>query len=347
VLEGLFAKHPDHPGLAHYIIHAYDVPPLAPRALDAARRYAEIAPSAPHALHMPSHTFTRLGYWRESVASNIASAEAARAEGAFAEELHAMDYMAYAYLQMGRDEAARALVGQVPAVRSRLAAPAAGGGAAPVTAGAYASAAIPARYALERGDWAGASALTPGTDAYLPAVAITHFARALGAARGGHADAATPDLDRLAELRDRLKAQGDGYWAAQVDIQRQAAGAWVAWASGRTDDGIATAAAAADAEDATEKAAISPGPLAPSRELLADMLLESKRPVEARRAYEAVLRKEPGRLRSEFGAGLAAERAGDPGGAAAHYRALLAMCDGAEAPGRDILQHARAALQGR
>jgi len=172
-------------------------------------------------------------------------------------------------------------------------------------------------------------------------VAITHFARALGAARAGHAEAATADLDRLAELRDRMKAQGDDYWAGQIEIQRQAAGAWVAWAQGRTEEAIASATAAADAEDATEKAAISPGPLVPARELLADMLLESKRPAEARHAYEAVLRKEPGRLRSEFGAGLAAERAGDLAGARSHYRALMTMCDHADVPGRDALQHAR------
>jgi hypothetical protein len=343
-LEALFAKRPDHPGLAHYIIHAYDVPPLAPRALEAARRYAQIAPSAPHALHMPSHTFTRVGYWRESIESNLASAAAARAEGASAEELHAMDYLTYAYLQIGRDELARDLARNVPAIRGRLTTAAAGGGAAPVTAGAYASAAIPARYALERNDWTAASTLTPPDSPYLPAVALVHFARAIGAARAGRPDAAAADTDRLATLRDRLKAQHDEYWASQVEIERQSASAWVAWARGRVSEAIAAATAAADAEDATEKAAISPGPLAPARELLGDMLLEAGRHADARRAYEAVLAKEPGRLRSEFGAGLAAERAGDAADAAAHYRTLLKMCEGADQPGRDSLQHARTFL---
>jgi tetratricopeptide (TPR) repeat protein len=245
---------------------------------------------------------------------------------------------------MGRDGAVRELVEKAALAHGRLAAPAAGGGAAPVTAGAYASAAIPARYALERGDWAAAAALTPVSDGYPPAIAIAHFARAIGAARAGQAESARSDLDRLAFLRDDLKARRDEYWAGQVGIQWRAAGAWAAWAQGRKDEAIAQATAAADAEDATEKAAVSPGPLAPARELLADMLLESGRHDEARRAYEAVLKKEPGRLRTEFGAGLAAERAGDRTASLAHYRTLLAMCDQADQPGREALQHAREAL---
>ncbi len=344
VLEALFAKAPDHPGLAHYIIHAYDVPPLAPRALEAARRYAQIAPSAPHALHMPSHTFTRVGYWRESVASNLASAAAARAEGATAEEFHAMDYLAYAYLQLAQDEATAGLAARVQGMRADLAAPAAGGSAAPVTAGAFASAAIPARLALERGDWRAASTLVAVEDPFLPAVALGHFARGLGAARSGQADAAAAESAALSALRDRLAAQHDAYWAGQVDIERRSVDAWASWARGRKDDALAEAAAAADAEDATEKAAVTPGPLAPARELLAEMLLEAGRAADARRAFEAVLTKEPHRFRSEFGAGTAAERAGDAAGAALHYRALVAMCEGADEPGREALQHARAFL---
>jgi hypothetical protein len=341
VLEPLFAKQPDHPGLAHYIIHAYDVPALASKAVDAARRYASIAPSAPHALHMPSHTFTRLGYWRESISTNLASAKAAAAEGAAAEELHAMDYMTYAHLQRAEDDAAQALMRQAAMVRENLSKPAAGGTAAPVSAGAYAAAAIPARYALEREDWAAAAALPEVTDPFAPAVAIRSYARALGAARSGRPEAAAQDLDRMAAAQKTLESGGDEYWAGQVAIARQAAGAWVAWAQGRRDEALTVAAAAADAEDRTEKAAISPGPLAPARELLADMQLAAGRLEEARRSYEAVLRREPGRLRSALGAGLAAERAGDRAAAAAHYRTALTIAEGGNRPGRAALEHAR------
>ena len=182
ILETIIASHPDHPGLSHYIIHSYDVPPLADRALAAARRYAKIAPSAPHALHMPSHTFTRVGSWQESIDTNIASGEAARREGATAEELHAMDYRTYAYLQTAQDTAARALLDALPAVKARFD-PEAIGSAAPGSAGVFALAAIPARYALERGAWADAAALVPQPSKFLHADALTYFANALGAAR--------------------------------------------------------------------------------------------------------------------------------------------------------------------
>ena len=200
ILEPLFAKHPDHPGLAHYIIHAYDHPPLAPRALEAARRYAKIAPSAPHALHMPSHTFTRVGYWQDSIDTNIASAETAMKGASYSEALHAMDYQMYAYLQTAQDAAARKVLERAPEVAARLS-PDAVTGAAPATAGFYARAAIPARYALERGDWPAAAALPVQPSPTPYADAITHFARALGAARSGHASAAD-DVARLAALRD-------------------------------------------------------------------------------------------------------------------------------------------------
>jgi hypothetical protein len=341
-LEALFARRPDHPGLAHYIIHAYDVPSLAPRALEAARRYARIAPSAPHALHMPSHTFTRLGYWGESIVSNIASADAARAEGATAEELHAMDYLSYAYLQLGRDGAVRKMAAQVGELRRRLSNPMAGGSAAPTTAGAYASAAIPARYALERGDWAAASALVPVDDTFVPSMMVTHYARGIGAARSAHAEIAAADAERLSALRDRLREQRDEYWAGQAEIERVSVSAWVAWAQGRKAEALDLAASAAKAEDATEKAAISPGPLAPARELFAEMLAEASRFDDARREFDAVLAKEPNRFRSLYGAGLAAEKAGDAASATRYYKALLAMCEGADEPARDALVHARA-----
>jgi tetratricopeptide (TPR) repeat protein len=346
VLEKMFATAPDHPGLAHYIIHTYDVPPLAPRALDAAQRYAQIAPSAPHALHMPSHTFTRLGYWRESVQSNLASAAAAKKDGSTGEELHALDYQVYAYLQMGQDAAVGRIVAELPAIAARLTLPTAGGGAAPVSAGGYAASAIPARYALERGDWSRAASLQPlPVEGVAPqALAVTYFARAIGAARAASPGTTADDIAHLVALRDELTSKKDVYWAGQVEIQRQLASAWSSWAAGRRDEALSLAAQGADAEDATEKAAVSPGPLAPAREMLAEMLLEAGRASDARQAYEAVLKKEPRRFRAEFGAGLAAERAGDMEGASVHYRALVGNCEKADAPGRESLQHARAFL---
>ena len=344
VLERMFVQAPDHPGLAHYIIHAYDVPALAPRALDAARRYSQIAPAAAHALHMPSHTFTRVGYWRESVESNLASAAAAKREGTTAEQLHALDYQTYAYLQMAQDDAVRRIVAEVPTIAASLSAPTAGGGAAPVTAGGYAASAIPARYALERGDWAGAAALTPVEHVAPQAEAVTHFARAIGAARAGKPSSIDADIARLTALRDELTAKKDTYWAGQVEIQRVMASAWLAWTAGRKEEAFSLAAQGADAEDATEKAAVSPGPIAPAREMLADMLLESGRAADARKAYEQVLEREPRRFRAEYGAGLSAERAGDQEGASVHYRSLVGICDKADMPARDALQHARAFL---
>ena len=344
VLERMFAQAPDHPGLAHYIIHAYDVPPLAPRALEAARRYAQIAPSAPHALHMPSHTFTRVGYWRESVETNLASAAAAQREGSTAEELHALDYQAYAYLQMGQDDAVGKVVAELPAIVARLSSPTAGGGAAPISAGGYAASAIPARYALERGEWARAAGLQPVEGVAPQASAVTYFARAIGAARAGNPATVAGDIAQLVKLRDELTGKKDVYWAGQVEIQRQMASAWSAWAAGRKDEALSLAAKGADAEDATEKAATSPGPLAPAREMLGEMLLEAGRAGDARQAYEAVLKKEPRRFRAEFGAGLAAERAGDMEGASVHYRSLVNICEKADSPGREPLQHANAFL---
>ncbi len=341
ILEKLFAAHPDHPGLAHYIIHAYDVPSLAPRALDAATRYATIAPSAPHALHMPSHTFTRVGAWDQSIAANIASAEAARKDkGATAEELHATDYEVYAYLQTGQDRAAAHLVEAVPSIAARLDVESVGA-AAPGTTGLYAQAAIPARYALERGAWADAARLPAASTQARWADAITHFARALGAARSGQPDAARPDLDRLVEIREALKQAKNDYWAEQVDIQWRAASAWTAYARGDTEEALKVLREAANAEDATEKAAVTPGPLAPARELLAEMLLDSHDYAGALREFEATLQREPRRFRSVYGAGRAAELANDRTKSAQYYRQLLDICRHADADGRPELQTAR------
>ncbi len=215
MLEQLFAKYPNHPGLAHYIIHSYDVAPLAKQAVDAARRYAEIAPSAPHALHMPSHTFTRVGYWDESIAANIAAAAASKAEGATVEELHASDYETYAYLQSGRDRDARRIAESLPEIATRFDPNTISAGGGGPSVAYFALAAIPARYALERGAWAEAAKLAPRESPFPHVDAITYFARAVGAARGGDAAAARAALDALPPLRDRLTKAGEPYWADQ------------------------------------------------------------------------------------------------------------------------------------
>jgi hypothetical protein len=339
ILEPLWRQFPDHPGLPHYIIHAYDHPPLAARALDAARRYSRIAPSAPHALHMPSHTFTRVGAWQESAETNIASEQTAIKQNVPAEALHAMDYQAYAYLQMAQDQKARAVLERMPAVAAKLDVNAMGG-AAPGVAGIYARNAIAARYALERGAWAEAAALPVQPSTFPFADATTHFARALGAARSGKPGDARADVDRLAALRDAMAAAKDAYWTEQLDIQRQVATAWIAFAAGQKDDGVRLMRAAADAEDATDKSAISPGPIAPARELLGEMLLEAGNAKDALTAFETTMQKEPNRFRGAYGAARAAEAAGDRSRAAKYYRQVLDIAREADAP-RPELQRAR------
>jgi hypothetical protein len=340
ILEKLYASQPDHPGLAHYIIHTYDVPPLAGRALDAASRYAKIAPDAPHALHMPAHTFTRVGYWQESIDTNIASAAAARRDRATSEELHASDYQMYAYLQTAQDTAAKRLLDALPEIVSRFD-PNSPGSAAPPAAGWFAYAAIPARWALERGAWAEAAALEPHASDLPYTEAITYFARALGAARSGDAAAARRSVAVLAQLRDREAAMNEPYWTDQIEIQRRAASAWLTLAEGRKGDALAEMRAAADAEDRTEKPAVTPGPLAPARELLGDMLLEVKEPAQALKEFEATLSKEPNRFRALNGAARAARLAGNQSAAAKYAADLLKVCARGDRPGRPELQDAR------
>jgi hypothetical protein len=344
ILEREFARQPEHPGLAHYIIHALDVPALAPRALDAARRYAQIAPVAPHALHMPSHTFTRVGSWQESIDANLASAAAARKDGATAEELHALDYQAYAYLQTAQDAAARNNVAATDALASKIAVTGPGN-AAPPAAGHYALNAIPARFALEREAWADAAALAPRQTPTPWADAVTHFARALGAARTGDAAAARQDIARLTTLRDAVQASGDAYWAGQVEIQRRGATAWVLLTEGKAAQALAEMREVAALEDATEKAAVTPGPIKPARELLADMLMEVNRPAEALIEYEATLAKEPHRFRATYGAARAAAATGDTRTAATHYAELLTIATRADDPPRKEVIEARQAAQ--
>lgn len=339
ILEPMFQQMPDHPGLAHYIIHAYDAPPLAQRGLDAARRYAAIAPAVPHALHMPSHTFTRVGSWKESIDTNRRSAEAARKAGGPAgtgEELHALDYQIYAYLQLADDTAAKAVLARATEAAAAMAA------GASIGSGTFALAAMPARVALERQAWGEAAALTvqqaPNAPPYTEA--ITHFARGLGAARGGNPAAAAPELERLAALHARMLELKDAYWAEQIDIQRRVVEAWKVFADGDKERGLQLLAAAADAEDLTDKAAVTPGPIAPARELYGFMLLDAGRARDAQAAFQQTMTKEPGRFLGLYGAARAAEAAGDKAGAAALYRKLVDQTGGVTSD-RPSLAHAR------
>jgi len=346
ILERLFEEEPTHPGLAHYIIHTYDVPALAGRRLVAARRYSEIAPDAPHALHMPSHTFTRTGYWQESIDSNIAAAAAARREGQTTEELHSSDYEIYAYLQTGQDEAARRIVDSLPEMASRFDPKTVISGAAGPSAGYFALAAIPARYALEREDWKQAAQLALRETPFPYTDAITWFARGLGAARLRQAPAAHESAVALQQIRERLLKAGENYWAQQVEIQEVAVRAWAALAEGKKEEALRQMKSAADLEDGTEKSAVTPGPLAPARELLGEMFLEVKEPSQALEQFEVTLMKEPGRLRALYGAARAADLSGSREASQKHFVELLKVCGRADKPGRaEILEAQRALSQ--
>jgi len=340
ILEKLYPGQPDHPGITHYIIHSYDVPALAPQALAAAHRYATIAPSAPHALHMPSHTFTRVGAWQDSIDTNIASAAAARERNARAEELHAMDYMAYAYLQTGQDKAVQALMTRVPEI-ARGFDPNAVAGAAPGSAGIFAMASIPARWVLERRDWAAATKLEATSSTFPYAEAMTHLARALGASHTGDLRVVNNAIQSLQEIQDRLTQAKEAYWAEQVAIQHDIATAFFTFSSGHAADALALMRATAVREDATEKNAVTPGPIAPARELLGELLLEMKKPAEALIEFQATMKKEPNRFRAVYGAAKAASLAGNQTLAKTYYAELLKICEHADSPGRPELAEAR------
>jgi tetratricopeptide (TPR) repeat protein len=316
ILEKQFAKHPDHPGVAHYLIHCYDAPSIARQGLPAARLYARIAPDAPHALHMPSHIFTRVGAWVDSATTNRRSADAAKKSSDPDDALHALDYMTYAYLQLARDgdarrtwDEARTLTGINPA---RATAP-------------YALAAMPARYAVERGDWPAATKLEPSTSKFPFTEAMTHFARALGAARSGDPAAAQKDVERTAALRDELRAARSDYWANEVEVMRLASLAWIALAQTKSDDALALMRQAADIEDKSEKNIVTPGRLLPARELLGDMLRELKRPAEALKEYEASQQRESNRYRGLYGAGQAAAQSGNRDKARHYFSKLIEL----------------------
>ena len=321
ILNPLFRRFPEHPGLAHYIIHADDSPQLAALGLDAARRYARIAPSAPHAQHMPSHIFVRLGLWDETIAANQRSLDAgieyARAQGRSVapEQFHALDYMVYGYLQEGRDSAARRTVAQGLALTAMLASDL-------VTN--YNRVAMEARVPLERGDWAVAARL-PVRAAGQGGIgeALAHFARGIGAARSNDAAEARVEVTALGAIQTALAGQPGYNWSRIVGIKQQAVAAWSLLAAGDTAGALREAKAAADLEDVTEKHPVTPGELLPARELEGDLLLAVGRYASARAAYEATLRREPGRPRSLFGVARAAELAGDVAAARTGYRAYL------------------------
>src|SRR5580704_509955 len=344
ILERVFAEEPNHPGEAHYIIHTYDVPALADRALVAARRYSEIAPDAPHALHMPSHTFTRTGYWQESIDSNIAAAAAARREGQTSEELHASDYEIYAYLQTGQDQAAKSLANSLPEIASRFDPRVVISGAGPPSAGYFALAAIPARYALERQDWKQAAQLTLRETPFPYTDAITWFARGLAAARLGQATKANESAAALQQIRVRLLKSDETYWALQAQIQELAVRAWAALADGKNDDALHQINTAAELEDATEKSAVTPGPLAPARELLGEMLLQTNQPAQALEQFEAALKNEPGRFRALYGAAHAAQLSGNREVSQRYFRELLKVCVHSDKPARPELVEAEQAI---
>jgi len=346
ILEKLFEEEPTHPGLAHYIIHTYDVPALAAQALVAARRYSEIAPDAPHALHMPSHTFTRLGYWQESIDSNVAAAAAARREGQTPEELHASDYEIYAYLQTGQDGAAGRITNSLPEIASRFDPNAVLGGAGGPAVGYYALAAIPARYALERRDWNQAEQLAVRETPFPYTDAMTWFARGLGAARLGHVAAANETATALQQIQERLSKANEPYWARQVEIQQLEVTAWAAFAAGEKRTALRQMKSAAELEDGTEKSAVTPGPLTPARELLAEMLLQMREPARALEQFEATLKKEPRRFRSLYGAAHAAQLSGNRDTSQRYFRELVKVCERADKPVRPELEEAtRAILQ--
>jgi hypothetical protein len=331
ILEPIWQRQPQHPGVAHYLIHLYDYPPIAAKGLPAALRYSRIAPNAPHAQHMPSHIFTRVGYWKESIDANLASMRAAQAGHDFGEQLHAGDYLVYAYLQLAQDENARKVIDIIAATTPD----------ADSFGGAFSRAATPARYVIERGDWKSAAELNVIQNKFPHVMAITYFARAIGAARSGNSSAAKADTAKLAEIRDQLQAAKNDYWASQVSVQVQAANAWILYADGKYDDALTAMSAAADAEDKTEKAPVTPGPIVPARELYGFMLLDRGQAKEALAAFEATKAKEPNRFNGYTGAAQAAQALGDTATAKANYERLVALASGSDSD-RPTLVAARA-----
>ncbi|HEY3040060.1 MAG TPA: hypothetical protein VGJ66_15075 [Pyrinomonadaceae bacterium] len=328
ILNKILPEEPKHPGVAHYLIHSFDYPRLAELALPAARSYAKIAPSSPHALHMPSHIFTRLGLWEESIQSNLASAAAAEKHVAMShpgaasfDQLHALDYLIYAYLQGAQDQKARQILNQAAALDKVD---------APVLAASYSFTAIPARYAVERRRWSEAAKLElhpvdfPWKE-FRYTEALIYFARALGSSRSGDPVAARRDVDKLSAIQKALVESKLEYWANQVEIQRRAAAAWVANAEGNDTEALTLMRSAAELESSTEKHPVTPGPIMPARELLGDMLLELKQPEQALREFEMSLSDSPNRFNGLYGAARAAELSGNKKKAEAYYAKIITL----------------------
>jgi tetratricopeptide (TPR) repeat protein len=346
ILEKLWKQNANHPGVVHYLIHSYDYPQFAQRGLTAAKTYNSIAPWVPHALHMPSHIFTRLGMWDESITANQASAEASRAysamrhrDAAEAEELHALDYMAYSYLQEAQDAEAKKIVdiaAKVKKTNPEL-----------EFSAAYALAAIPTRYAFERNDWAAAANLpipnVPHWSSFPFMEALIEYGHALGRAHTGDVEGARKAIARMQQLRDATKEPKFDYFKSHLDLQMQAASAWVAAAEGKTKEAIDMLRCAADSEDILGKHPVSPGAFVPVREQLGSLLLEMGQPTEAQREFEAALKIYPGRFRGLYGAAQAAELAGDNEDANRYYTKLAAQTSKAGGS-RDELNHVHAFL---
>ena len=342
ILNPLFVRFPNHPGLAHYIIHAYDSPELSPLGLDAARRYAQIAPSAPHAQHMPSHIFIRRGLWDETIAANqrafaagVAYADAHHG-GVVPEQLHALDYLVYAYLQEGRDREARRTIAHALELPTTLTYDA--------QVASYNRVALEARLPLERGDWSEAAQLPVRGVGMTIGAALGHFARGIGAARVLDTTRANVETAALAAIEADMTRRGDSDWARVVAIKRQLVTAWSTLAAGDTAVALQQAKAAAELEDVTEKQPITPGELLPARELQGDMLLVVRRYAEARAAYEATLAREPNRARSLYGSARAAELAGDREAARSRYMQFLVQMQSGDGDRVDIAR-AREALR--
>ena len=315
ILEKEFAKYPDHPGVAHYLIHAYDAPPVAQKGIPSARKYAGIAPDAPHALHMPSHIFTRVGAWQDSATTNRRSADVALKGKDFDDALHAYDYIVYAQLQLARDGEARKTYEEASRINPST----------PRFVGPYPLAAMPARLAIERGAWREAAQLEPIKSQFPFTESNTYLARAIGAARSGDAESAKKDLKEIEARRDALKAANNNYWGTEVEVMRLAAAGWIALAENRSDEALTLMRQAADTEDKNEKHPVTPGRLLPAREQLGDMLMELKRPKEALAEYQGSMQREPNRFRGYYGAALAAEMSGDGKTARKYYTALVQM----------------------
>jgi len=341
LLEKLWKKNPNHPGVTHYLIHSYDYPALAERGLAAARSYGSIAPWVPHALHMPSHIFTRLGMWEESIAANRSSADASRAYAAMrhrdateAEELHALDYMAYSYLQEGQDAKAKDIVDFVATVRKT--------NPALEFSAAYALAAIPARYALERNAWSEAATLPvpelPHWSSFPSFEGLMEYSHALGRAHTGDIEGARRAIDRMRQLRDSSKDPRLDYFKRHLDLQIQAASAWVTYSEGKKDEAVNLLRRAADAEDILGKHPVSPGALVPAREQLGDLLLTLNRPKEAQREFEAALKIYPGRFRGLYGAAQAAEQIGEKEKANRYYAKLIEQTAKAEGARSELVK---------